>query len=324
MSGQFVISLDLELLWGVRDHADQSTYGKNILGGRAAVPKILSLFKKYNISATWATVGFLFCETKEELIHYIPESKPNYHKIKLSNFEYIDEIGKNETDDPFYFGTSLINQILDSEGQEIGTHTLSHYYALEAGSCERSFLSDIKICCQIAENKSINLRSIVFPRNQFSAGHLKICSEFGIKYYRGVPGGYPYVSAPGKIQNSLGRRALRLADAYTGILGPHHHKIEPQKGAEKGSWNVPASHFLRPSAGFSGKAHALHIHLIKRSMAAAAKSGRQYHLWWHPHNFGIETERNLMGLEELLKHFEYLKDTYGMESKSMAETECLS
>ena len=27
MSGQFIISLDFELLWGVRDHADRQTYG---------------------------------------------------------------------------------------------------------------------------------------------------------------------------------------------------------------------------------------------------------------------------------------------------------
>lgn len=34
MSGQFVISLDFELLWGVRDHSDKHAYGQNILGAR--------------------------------------------------------------------------------------------------------------------------------------------------------------------------------------------------------------------------------------------------------------------------------------------------
>lgn len=46
MTGQFVISLDFELLWGVRDHADRDTYGKNILGARDALPKMLELFAK--------------------------------------------------------------------------------------------------------------------------------------------------------------------------------------------------------------------------------------------------------------------------------------
>lgn len=41
MSGQFVISLDFELLWGVRDHSDKQAYGQNVLGARDAVPRML-------------------------------------------------------------------------------------------------------------------------------------------------------------------------------------------------------------------------------------------------------------------------------------------
>jgi hypothetical protein len=40
MSGEFVISLDFELMWGVRDHATRDTYGANVLGGREAIPRI--------------------------------------------------------------------------------------------------------------------------------------------------------------------------------------------------------------------------------------------------------------------------------------------
>ena len=43
MSGQFVISLDFELLWGVRDHSDKQSYGQNVLGAREAVPRIREL-----------------------------------------------------------------------------------------------------------------------------------------------------------------------------------------------------------------------------------------------------------------------------------------
>ena len=68
MTGQFIISLDFELLWGVRDHADRNSYGRNVLGAREAVPQMLELFAHNGIQATWATVGFLFCETRDELI----------------------------------------------------------------------------------------------------------------------------------------------------------------------------------------------------------------------------------------------------------------
>jgi hypothetical protein len=117
MNGQFVISLDFELLWGVRDHADRDSYGKNVLGARDAVPKMLELFAENGIRATWATVGFLFCESKEELLASLPCEQPNYSNPRLSNFSYIDEVGRDERSDPYYFAPSLISAIHQTPGQ---------------------------------------------------------------------------------------------------------------------------------------------------------------------------------------------------------------
>jgi hypothetical protein len=61
-AGNVVISLGYELLWGVRDHPTRESYGANALGGRQAIPAMLDLFHRRNISATWATVGALLCE----------------------------------------------------------------------------------------------------------------------------------------------------------------------------------------------------------------------------------------------------------------------
>ena len=41
---KFIISLDFELKWGVRDALDES-YNENLLGARHVIPKILNLFK---------------------------------------------------------------------------------------------------------------------------------------------------------------------------------------------------------------------------------------------------------------------------------------
>ena len=60
MRGKFIVSLDFELFWGMQDCVDLAEYEANILGGRKAIPKILALFRKHGIHATWATVGFLF------------------------------------------------------------------------------------------------------------------------------------------------------------------------------------------------------------------------------------------------------------------------
>ena len=64
--GTFVISLDFELLWGVRDQRTIADYGANILGVRQVVPALLDLFAERNIACTWATVGLLFFATTAE------------------------------------------------------------------------------------------------------------------------------------------------------------------------------------------------------------------------------------------------------------------
>src|SRR5579859_4252999 len=65
--GAFVISLDFELHWGVRDHEPlDGPYRPNLLGARNAIPRLLEMFERYGISATWAIVGFLFARSREE------------------------------------------------------------------------------------------------------------------------------------------------------------------------------------------------------------------------------------------------------------------
>jgi len=75
-NGKFVVSLDFELMWGVRDIKDKKTYGNNIIGVHKVIPKLLEVFRKYDIKATFSTVGLLFFESKQELLANIPEIKP--------------------------------------------------------------------------------------------------------------------------------------------------------------------------------------------------------------------------------------------------------
>lgn len=313
MSGQFVISLDFELLWGVRDHADKQAYGQNVLGARQAVPRMLELFVKHGISATWATVGFLFCESKDELIDLLPQERPTYRNAQLSNYSYLDEVGKNERTDPYYFGASLVDAINKSPGQELGTHTMSHYYCLEDGASPATFEADLCAAKKLAELRGVALKSIVFPRNQYNSAYLKACARQGISHYRGNPNRWAYRAAKGRDQTPT-RRAVRLIDAYSGVLGAQ--TFAPSKD---GLINVPASRFLRPCSGKLAVFQPLHLWTIKRGMTVAAKAGTGYHLWWHPHNFGQELEANLSGLQQIIDHFTTLRDRYGMQSFAMGD-----
>ena len=313
MAGQFVISLDFELLWGVRDHSDKKAYGQNVLGARDAVPRMLKLFAAHDVRATWATVGFLFCETKDELMAALPAERPSYTNPRLSNYTYLDEVGKDERSDPYYFAASLVDAICKTPGQELGTHTMSHYYCLEDGQTLSAFEADLAAAKGLADRRGVSLKSIVFPRNQFTAAHLEVCARQGITHYRGNPGAWAYRAAKGSEQTPA-KRALRLIDAYSGVLGAQ--TFVPRRD---GLVDVPASRFLRHCAGKLAAFHPLHLGVIKRGMTEAAKAGRGYHLWWHPHNFGRNLDANMDGLRLIIDHFAVLRDRHGMTSVAMGD-----
>src|SRR5258705_638261 len=95
--GALVISLDFELYWGVRDSRSINDYGEHILGVRKVIPALLELFDRYGVNATFATVGFLFCNGKDELIHAVPSITPTYSNESLSPYNgYINNLGSTE------------------------------------------------------------------------------------------------------------------------------------------------------------------------------------------------------------------------------------
>src|ERR1700722_11959453 len=133
--GALVISLDFELHWGVRDHRPlDEPERKRLLAARSVVPEILSAFRDHAVRATWATVGLLFARSRDEARECRPQRSPRYEQGQLD--PYAEPLGRDETDDPFHFAPSLLRAISQESGQEVGSHSYSHYYSLEAGQGE--------------------------------------------------------------------------------------------------------------------------------------------------------------------------------------------
>ncbi len=311
MPGSFVISLDFELMWGVRDHSTIETYGKNILGGRQAIPRILASFNRRSIRATWATVGLLFFDSKEELISHLPEEKPTYTNKKLSNYQYICEIGKDEKTDPYYFGGSLLKQISDCPGQEIASHSFSHYYCKEEGQTTSQFSADMNAAVNAAAIKGYSLRSFVFPRNQFSQPHLSILSEHGISVMRGNEQSWFYEASS---KHSHLQRAGRLVDTYFNLSGFHVQDFQPGQLTD-----VPSSRFLRPYSRRLSWVNFLALRRICNAMKQAVVTDGIFHLWWHPHNFGNNLEENMNMLDSILDYYTHLHEHHGMKSLNMGD-----
>jgi hypothetical protein len=53
-------------------------------------------------------------------------------------------------------------------------------------------------------------------------------------------------------------------------------------------------------------------------MDLAASTGRVYHIWFHPEDFGCYPNENLTLFSEVIQHFRQLREEYGMSSLSMA------
>ena len=314
--GTFIISLDFELHWGMRDVKTVDQYRENLLGARRAVPALLATFVEYNIHATWATVGFLFFSRRSELLRALPIQRPQYNQPRLSPYGVIDAIGRDENEDPFHFARSLLEQIRSSPAQEIATHTFSHYYCLEHAQSIAAFRADLGAAVAAAADFGVTLRSIVFPRNQYDEHHLRICHEVGLMAFRGNPQSWLYRPRIGA-EETYRIRAVRFLDSYCNISSHNCYSLTQTAGNIP--LNLPASRFLRPCIARGPMAQALREWRVMNDLTYAARHGLVYHLWWHPHNFGARLDQNVGVLRRILDHFYALRERYGMQSKSMVE-----
>lgn len=281
------------------------------MGARVAIPQILQLFLKYDIHATWAIVGLLYCKDKQELLSYFNTMDIPYENAAFSPVVNLSKVGANETVDPYHFGMSLIDMIRETSNQEIGTHTFTHYYCLEDGQNIEHFEKDLAAVSSLGKTASL-----VFPRNQVNPHYLHVCKERGVKAYRGNEKNWMYKAHKSE-QNSWLKRFCRLVDAYVNISGNHTYCL---KNIETDPIvNIPASRFLRPYNRSLSILEQLRLRRIKKGLTKAAKKNELYHLWWHPHNFGRDTKENLQFLEEILKHVDYLKKKYNFQSLHMRE-----
>lgn len=317
LDGALVISLDFEIHWGVRDHQrPDGDYRHNLLGVRRAIPRLLDLFERYGVAATWATVGFLFAASRGERERFYPDIRPRYDNPALS--PYGERTGEGEGDDPLHYAPSLIADIARRPRQEIATHTFSHYYCLEAGQTRAAFEADLESAIAIARAYGFELQSIVFPRNQINPDYADVLRDHGIVCYRGTERGWLYSAAATRDERRGYIMQTRRLDRFLNLSG-FNLTAWAAVPREDGLCNVPASRFLNPWNPRLRHLDPLRLRRIVDGLQAAAVRKQIYHLWWHPHNFGVHTDENLAFLGRILETFARLRESHGMRSLTMAE-----
>ena len=306
-----IVSLDFELFWGMQDGWELSEYQDHVLGGRKAIPQMLALFEKHGIHATWATVGFQFAHSEEELKQFFPSVLPAYDNTALSSYRCFGSIGHNEQEAPCFYAPSLIEKIASTPGQEIGSHTFSHYYCRESGQTPEQFRADMEAALAIAQAQGYDLKSVVLPRNQCEPEYIDVLTDLGFLTYRDEENDWIHE----KVKCRPLMRVLRLADVYLPLTGQGGYS----PAVERGIVNLVGSRMYKPFFKPLAFLEKLKVHRIKKQMLHAAKNGLTFHLWWHPHNVGVHTEFHLQQLEEIFSYYDQLKEKYHMRSLNMIE-----
>ncbi|MEM7550851.1 MAG: polysaccharide deacetylase family protein [Bacteroidota bacterium] len=319
MGSAFIISLDFELHWGGFEKWSLEAYKNYFNSTRELIPQLLKAFEQTDTHATWATVGLLLNKSNSELNDNTPEEIPGYINNHLSAYDFIEAkgIGIDEVNDPYHYAPSIAAQILNTKGQELGSHSYAHFYCNEPGQTPSQFYYDAKSWNKAASKFGISARSLVFPRNQFNNKYLNECEKAGIKIVRTNPKDW-WWQINSTENESFWKRLNRGSDAYLSLGGKTTFDLKEVK-KKGGVYLLPASRLFRPYNPKELFLNNWKIKRIKSEMTIAAKNNECYHLWWHPHNFARHPEQNLKDLSEILNHFTELKSEYDFQSLNMNE-----
>ena len=288
----FTLSLDFELIWGSVHHMGPERFSAACEMERSSViDRLLELFVKYEVPATWCIVGHLFidhCQCLDGTKHpeIIPPSR---------DWLQHDPCGNEETN-PNFYGRSLLRKIQSCPvPQEIGCHSFSHIMFPE---CSRETArSEIAECVRLASEMGIEMKSFAFPRNRVC--HLDVLEEYGFTHYRG----------PGKNERwENGRSDLlrRLGHLFDILFATEPQPVVPER--KNALWNIPGSTIFFPKHGIRRYIPmSFRVRRARKGLNAAVRDRGIFHLWFHPTNMADEIESMFSGLDRILAYASQLR-----------------
>ena len=305
--GIFILSLDFELAWGMHDLWDadigipKAMIAAYMRTRTEVVDALLRLFQKYDISATWATVGYMFHDQDDT-----QESYANKHIQRLATASL------SCTEDEFksiWLGDDLITKVQAANPtQDIGSHTYSHVIFSDPTCTADVADREIAQCVALAKQMDLPLKSFVFPRNE--EAHHDVLQKYGFTSYRSVQPGWV---------NHFSGQAQRWAKFLSDAIGltPPLAVVEEKR---EGLWGISASAYYRPAYG---KARFIpnrsRVGQSMRGINKAIKKCGIYHLYLHPSDMAFASERLLDGLEQILNHAAEARQNGQLDTLSMAQ-----
>jgi len=263
--GQLVISIDLELAWGVWDHLTPASLGFAAEYERPICASLLELFDRHQISATWAIVAALLDEKSAA-------AQPG--------------------DKRCWYAPDVIEQIVNTKSRhEIGSHGGRHRYfdCMTAAQARE----DLQFAREQHGAHALPFDAFVFPRN--SVAHLDILRSTGLRAFRGSDLGWFMVAG------AAGRIAGRTANLVDKMLPIPPTTVAARQNSE-GLVDIPGSMLLLARNGARRFVFPA-VTRAKLSKGLVRSRDRKgiFHLWFHPSNFYYRREEQLATLAWFLE-----------------------
>lgn len=130
------------MFWGMADVSAASNLASSMRRVHEVVPRLLKLFETYGVHATWATVGGMMAHDDAEFLRYLPKPAAPQTARMLDKLGIGQPDGAKKCPREILYAPELIHKVAATPGQEIGTHTYSHYYCSNADSTPEAFAAE--------------------------------------------------------------------------------------------------------------------------------------------------------------------------------------
>jgi len=287
--GTFLLTFDVELLWGVFFDAAWRRRGERRWGPiRQVFTEILTTLDRHGIPATFAFVGHLFldrCERSADGRTH-PEMPRAAHRGVPGDWFAFDP-GTDLDTDPLWYGTDLVAAVRDASlDHEIGCHGFSHAFLDGGRDLARA---EIGKSADAARGFGVEPRSFVYPQNRVA--FTEELAPAGFTHYR------EQIGVPSRTLSFL----LRAIGDVPDVGRP---------ARVNGVVRVPGGIPILPAMGIRRVVSMkTRLREVRRGLDRAAAEGAVFHLWTHPHNF-VEG-RDVM--------FAYLDGAMALVAKARAE-----
>jgi hypothetical protein len=307
-SGTLIVSIDMELAWGICDKVLESDARAALQRERTIIQRLLALFADYEVRASWAIVGHLLadqCEWKNGQVH--PEiDRPIAQQADRDWFFQ----HPRTPDDPLWYGRDIVDWITAaSPTQEIGSHSFCHLPYSETHTRRAAVKADISTAKALHARRGLPFEVFIFPRNVI--GYRDLLAQAGVRVYRGnTPRWYDAIPF---------RPLRRLLNLSAFVLAAPPPTVRPSVD-EVGMVNVPDSMLLLGRNGLRSLIPSQRLVSMGRAGVDRAVERREiFHLWFHPSNFAHKMDEQFQVLEEILRYAHELRKKNQLKNLTLGD-----